>query len=744
MSAGRISTLLCASFAFTATAAAEDAAPFVVQLRLAARGTTADVFAWRTERGIVIETSALATLGIAAPSADDEQTLLSDVPGLSFVKLEGEGAIAITCTMVCYMRQRLDLDERDEARHTVDASAAGGYLNYEGDVQWIEDDGASASGIVEAALFGSFGLIQGSWVGQTERDDDARITRLETSWTIDRPNAGVRVRLGDSIHLGANSAPVRFGGLQIGRYFGLTPSLITYPTPALTGETEAASTVELYVDGVLRAQSQIEAGPFVIDQPPVISGAGEAQLVITDILGRQQTITRPFFVSTAMLRPGLSDWSFALGAERRGFGREDSRYGDPFAALRYRRGVTESLTLEGAIEATDESATAQAAVTFTALDFGQAYVSRAVNEDGGFTTVSWYFDGRALSFGAQFEQRDGLFAPGRERDAFRQGISGNAGLDLGDYGAFNLTAAQLEFDDEPPIRTLTFAYTPDYLDGALSFRLAHFEREESELAAGISFSFSLTGDVSAHVSAENDDRGTTYRAGAQRAVEPERFGWRARASAGGEHERVELAAMVRGPLGDTQAEVGYAGDRGGVRVRHAGSIGWIDNMAFAGRRIDGAFALVDVGAPDVSVSRNQLDVGETGGDGRHLITNLRAYDRNVISINPDDLPVDRAPTSPNRFVTPAAGSGVVVRFSDARERVAETRVAFADGELPARGAILVRTRDGERFPIGTGGRVVVQGAQDGDIVHLINSGCDAAADEAAVRAGLTLQCAALS
>jgi outer membrane usher protein FimD/PapC len=95
-------------------------------------------------------------------------------------------------------------------------------------------------------------------------------------------------------------------------------------------------------------------------------------------------------------------------------------------------------------------------------------------------------------------------------------------------------------------------------------------------------------------------------------------------------------------------------------------------------------------------------------------------------------------------VRPAEGAGVVVRFADARERIVETRVAFSDGAIPPRGAVLMRLRDGERFPIGTEGRIVLQGAQIGDVLRLNNTSCSTHADEAAAAQGLTLECAVLS
>lgn len=740
MLASRFSTLLCASAALGAASAhAQDSDVFVVQLRLPARAISLDVFAGRSADGVAAPGSALAQMGIAAPNTDD-LVPLSSIEGLSYEEAPGEGAIIITCAITCFQRQHLNLASHETPAQITSDSSSGGYLNYEAELQWIEGNGTRASGIVEGALFGRWGLITSSWLGQS--GDNARLTRLETTWTIDRPEHGVRARFGDSVLIGATGAPVRFGGLQVGRYFGLTPSLITYPTPALTGEAESASTVELYVDGVLRARSTVEAGPFIIDHTPVVSGAGEAELVVTDVLGRQRTISRPFFVNTSMLRRGLSDWSAAIGVQRHDYGLESARYGDTLAAVRVRHGLTDALTLEAAVEATAGVTTFQGGLSGASTHFGQAHISHAANHDGSFTSAAWYQDGRVVSFGVQAERRDGEYIALGQTDSgsFRQAVAGNFALNLGDFGAMTLTAAQIEFDDEPNARTLTFSYAPDFADGAMSFRLIHTERDESELAAGVSFSFSLSGDVSAHASAEHDRRGMSYRMSAHRAAEPDRLGWRARAAIGAA-ERAEVAAIARGALGDAIAEAGVANGVSGVRVRHAGSVGWVEDTAFAGRRIDGGFALVDSGAPNVSVARNRLDAGETGADGRRLVTNLQPYRVNTISINADDLPLDRAPTVPLRHVSVAQGGGALVRFTDAEERISETRIIFADGGAPPRGAVLTRARDQRRFPIGSNGRIVIQGPQSGDVLAL--GDCFAAADDDALSLGhLVLHCGA--
>src|SRR5262249_2593301 len=153
---------------------------------------------------------------------------------------------------------------------------------------------------------------------------------LETRWTFDRPQQRLRARVGDSIATGAGAQPFRFGGFQIGNDFALAPSMITYPTPALVGSALAPSTVELYVNGILNARENVQAGPFEIDNAALLAGAGEARMVITDVLGRQQIISRPFFVTSVLLRPGLADWQISAGAERQGYGQDSDGYGKRF------------------------------------------------------------------------------------------------------------------------------------------------------------------------------------------------------------------------------------------------------------------------------------------------------------------------------------------------------------------------------------------------------------------------------
>ena len=79
---------------------------------------------------------------------------------------------------------------------------------------------------------------------------------------------------------------------------------------------------------------------------PSITGTGELQVVVTDALGRQQVISQPYYSGSTLLRAGLNEYSFEVGAIREDYGLESFAYGDPFAAGTFRRGITDTFTAE--------------------------------------------------------------------------------------------------------------------------------------------------------------------------------------------------------------------------------------------------------------------------------------------------------------------------------------------------------------------------------------------------------------
>ncbi|WP_416374981.1 fimbria/pilus outer membrane usher protein, partial [Sphingomonas sp. Leaf226] len=148
------------------------------------------------------------------------------------------------------------------------------------------------------------------------------------------------------------STSVRLGGLQLTRDFNTRPDLLTMPLPSFAGKAAVPSAVDLFVDGYRQQGADVAPGRFVLQDVPVINGAGEAVIVTTDAVGRQIATTVPFYVSSTLLRAGLTDFAAEAGAIRQGYGIRNFDYGTLAANGSIRRGMTSFLTLEAHAEAT--------------------------------------------------------------------------------------------------------------------------------------------------------------------------------------------------------------------------------------------------------------------------------------------------------------------------------------------------------------------------------------------------------
>jgi len=93
------------------------------------------------------------------------------------------------------------------------------------------------------------------------------------------------------------------------------------------------------------------ARAFAIDNVPALTGSGQLQVVVTDVLGRQQVLSQPYYSGTALLRPGLAEYSLEVGSLRENYGVDSFAYGDLVGSATYRRGITNTLTAGTRVEA---------------------------------------------------------------------------------------------------------------------------------------------------------------------------------------------------------------------------------------------------------------------------------------------------------------------------------------------------------------------------------------------------------
>ena len=157
-----------------------------------------------------------------------------------------------------------------------------------------------------------------------------------------------------------------------------------------------------------------------------------------------------------------------------------------------------------------------------------------------------------------------------------------------------------------------------------------------------------------------------------------------------------------------------AGRRGQAGARHSAN----------------SFALVEAGAPGVAVLEDNRLVGKTDSSGQLLLTGLRGFENNKISIDPTTLPLSAQTGMTETTLRPRGRSGVLADFKvavDARD--AEIILTDASGApLPPGGR--VEYSGGSPSVIGYDGRTYLGGLAPQNVVRVHSEGktCTAAFD----------------
>ncbi len=671
-----------------------------------AGGKTASGWACRAGDALSVEADLLAALGLKLAAQGPGRTPLAAIPGLSYTIDEALGVVRIVCTPACFPETRLSPARFPAVSQSAGVERLSG-VSVDYDLSFTAEEGRTQAGAyLDAAVFAPAGLLENDLVLQ----DGRAALRLETALTRDFPDRRTRLRVGDGLSgTGAWGSAVRFAGVKLATDFSLSPSFITFPTPVLTGAAAAPAVVDVYVDGVRRYSASTPAGPFAIDDPPLVAGAGVATVVVTDALGRQQSVAAPFYASRSLLKPGLSDFSLDIGAERQAYGEESWRYGGPLAAASWRRGQRSGATLEGRAEGGRGHAAAgfSAAAAHTKLGHaeGTLALSSGVKGPGTLAKLGWTRDARALTLSLTGEAASAGFARlGDEQDAraARFRTTASTGFQTG-AGAVNLGVSQADFRGESDVRSWNARWSgPVGKRATLALTAFHAPVPNDAFSVSVSLSAPLGARVRAGVQGESSEDGVSVQYRAQRTPDDSGgFGWRVEAEAGPE-PRASAGASWLGPALLAQAEAAEADGATGVRLQAAGALGVAGRQGLAARSLREGFALVEA-APGMTIARENRPIGQANRRGRVVVSGLAPYTPQRLSIDPAQAPLQARLEVEEQIVLAPPRSGVRVRFAMVEEKGRWVALSGPDGAPAPEGALLTRAEDGVRFFVGEGG-----------------------------------------
>ncbi|MDF3932321.1 fimbria/pilus outer membrane usher protein [Pseudomonas citronellolis] len=571
-------------------------------------------------------------------------------------------------------------------------------------------------------LFGDFGVFSHSGVYQRPFGGSAqrsRYLRYDSGWRYTDEERALTYEIGDLVSRTQSWAtPVRLGGVQLSRDFAIRPDIVTYPLPRFSGEAALPSTLDLFIDGYRNSSYPLQPGPFSIGGLPYISGAGQAVLQTTDALGRQVSTSVPFYVSSDLLRPGLSDFAFSLGSLRQGYGEDDFAYGAGAASASLRHGLSDYFTLQAQAEGAAGLAMGGVGGVLRLGTLGVLNAAAShgrLDGDGGRQfSFGYQYSARRLSLSAQRSQRDADYrdlahlaqerrwrgTPGeaderRRRYApSRRSTQATASLALDDWGSLGTGYFEVESGDGSRTRLLNLSWSRSLWGGASLYLSANRELGSGRWSSVVQLAvpFDLRGTLSLGVERNASGRGSQRVDYSASAPSEGGFGW-------------NLGYVDNGGADDwRQAALSWRGDRlllqGGVygsareQTRWAdasGSLAWMDGALFPANRVHDAFVLVSTdGQAGVPVRYENQLVGHTNADGHLLVPWSSAYYPGKYEIDPLGLASNVVAPLVEQRVAVRAGSGYLLRFP-------VHRVLSA--------SLLLHDRHGQPLPLGAQARV---------------------------------------
>lgn len=631
----------------------------------------------------------------------------------------------------------------------------GGVLNYDVymssasplDGRRIAFNGVSTT--LDARAFTPYGTVSQSAILRSTLNERFEMLRLNSTMMYSDPESVISYVGGDTINSGfAWTRPIRIGGVQAQRNFGLRPDLVTLPLPAARGSAAVPSTADIYINNVKTFSQDINTGPYLLSNLPAISGSGTARVILRDASGHTTESVLPFFVSSSLLAPGMSDFSAEAGVPRLSYGTTADTYvGEPVASGSMRYGLFDWVTLMGHAEGGAGLINASAGAAIRTGSFGVATVAMSGSHFGGGTGFQSYLSYETKIFGVNvnastqmtFGKYDDLASVTSrlQQNSVRDPYSTQSILDVSSIVQSVASQALFTSASSPKmLNRISFSMPLPFYRATLStgFTQIYDSRQSHSeiITATLSLPIDRASVFGTAFTSTGGQRNTGFLVGMSMPLgenvttslsvsggsasvdvikpleqQPGSWGWRVRDTEGVSAQR---SAAVSYRSSSMRTEAGIGQDRKGAvaTAEMEGAVVVMGGGVLLANRIDDAFAVVETGVPGIEVFHENRPVATTDSSGRALVPGLRSFQRNKIAIDTNKLPVDADVSTTEMYVAPGDRTGVRLNFAvQANARPAVVVFQGADGRLLPVGAS-GQVEAGESFTVGYDGRAYIK------------------------------------
>ncbi len=198
---------------------------------------------------------------------------------------------------------------------------------------WTSEAGWRGKGVLIRSTFASYA------------SSGAR--RLQSTATLDDPRRLARWEGGDTVASLRHGGSVQAIGLTFSREFGINPQFHRQAPLSISGASAVPAVAEVYVNDQLVSRSVVPPGTFELRDLSPPTGSGSVRVVLKDDFGREQVYSTGYYRSPQVLKRGLQEYRYSVGAPRTSWDSGLGAYDGFVASAEHRAGLTDSLTIGG-------------------------------------------------------------------------------------------------------------------------------------------------------------------------------------------------------------------------------------------------------------------------------------------------------------------------------------------------------------------------------------------------------------
>jgi outer membrane usher protein len=605
-----------------------------------------------------------------------------------------------------------------------DRPTPGLFLNHQLVFSHVDRDSGLA-GLFETGFFSPLGVATSRFASRDFTNAMALI-RLDTKLVHEFPHSMATLTLGDSISgVNAWSRQVTYGGIRWASDFSTQPAFVPVVLPNLVGQAAQPSTVDIFVNGVRTSQQTVDPGPFAINNVPVITGQGEVQMVVTDVLGRQQVITQPFISARQLLRPGVNEYTYEGGILRRNFGIVSSQYGSLFLEGQQRHGFTDKFTLDGRVEASGKQQTggigAEYALWPLGIIGGGVAGSRSNLGPGALAYLQLQRQARRLGLSGTVQVANSTFqqlgmAAGERAPKLQaqfqvtQALGRRSSFSVGYLRQQNRSFLNAVQPQRPDFSGITSSFSVRvtsrmYLTAAATLSNSFTNASSATMSLVVPLGGRTIASATSNIQ-QNGTQNSTMQYTQQVPVGTG-YGYRLRTDVA-DQNRYDAGFTFQTNEGTLDLESSEINSQVSSRLTETGGLVMMHGDIIPSRWLNNSFAVVQV--PDTSgvkVFANNQYIASTSWRGLAVVPTLAPYNKNTVRLDDQGVPIDLGLDLGEKTVVPRSRTGTFLKFKATPITGALFVLVTQKGDPVPSGAEVTLGGDGTVYTVALRGEVYI-------------------------------------